>query len=71
MRAASWQLNQEKDMNEKRTIKQQVPEPNMTQDEVGKALGLKRFAVAKLEADALKKLKRRLEEKGYDKSSFF
>jgi DNA-directed RNA polymerase specialized sigma subunit len=58
-------------MNEKRTIKQQVPEPHMTQDEVGKELGLKRFAVAKLEADALKKLKRRLEEQGYDKSSFF
>ena len=62
---------QGRNMNEKRIIKQQVPEPNMTQDEIGKALGLKRFAVAKLEADALNKLKRRLEEKGYDKSSFF
>jgi DNA-directed RNA polymerase specialized sigma subunit len=58
-------------MNEKRIVKQQVPEPYMTQDEVGKELGLKRFAVAKLEADALKKLKRRLEEKGYNKESFF
>ena len=62
---------QGRNMNEKRIIKQQVPEPNMTQNEIGKALGLKRFAVAKLEADALNKLKRRLKEKGYDKSSFF
>jgi hypothetical protein len=27
--------------------------------------------VAKVESDALKKLKRRLKEKGYDKDSFF
>lgn len=71
MRVVLWRSNRGKDMNEKRTIKHQVPEPNMTQNEIGKALGLKRFAVAKLEADALNKLKRRLEEKGYDKSSFF
>jgi DNA-directed RNA polymerase specialized sigma24 family protein len=43
----------------------------MTQREVSRTLDMPRHEVAKVESDALKKLKRRLKEKGYDKDSFF
>jgi len=43
----------------------------MTQKEVAEILGVHRHDVAKLEADALKKIKRRLEAAGYSKDSFF
>ena len=71
MKGVSLLLNQGKDMKEKRTIKQQIPEPNMTQREIARILDAPRHEISKIESDALKKLKRRLEEKGYDKESFF
>ena len=65
------QLNREKDMKEKRTVKQQIPEPYMTQREVAEVFGVHRHDIAKIEATALRKLWRILKEKGYDKSNFF
>lgn len=64
------QLNQE-EKPVKRTAKQPIPEPHMTQKEVAKILDVHRHDVAKLEAEALKKIKRRLEAAGYSKDSFF
>lgn len=70
MKEESLQLNQEKKPVE-RITKLPIPEPHMTQKEVAEVLGVHRHDVAKLEADALKKLKRRLEAAGYSKDSFF
>lgn len=71
MKEESLQSNQDEKPKEKRNIKQQIPDPNMTQREVSRTLDIPRHEVAKVESDALKKLKRRLKEKGYDKDSFF
>lgn len=70
MKEESLQSNQE-EKPVKRTAKQPIPEPHMTQNEVAQILQVHRHEVAKLEADALKKLKRRLEAAGYKKDSFF
>jgi DNA-directed RNA polymerase sigma subunit (sigma70/sigma32) len=43
----------------------------MTQNEVAEFFKVHRHEIAKIEADALKKLKRRLEAAGYKKDSFF
>jgi DNA-directed RNA polymerase sigma subunit (sigma70/sigma32) len=43
----------------------------MTQKEIGSELRMNRHKVAWVEAEALRKLKRRLKEKGYGKDSFF
>lgn len=70
MKEESLQLNLgEKPI--KRTTKFPIPEPHMTQKEVAKILGVHRHDVAKIEADALKKIKRRLEAAGYKKDNFF
>lgn len=70
MKEESLQSNQEK-KPAKRITKLPIPEPHMTQNEVAQVLKIHRHDVAKLEADALKKLKRRLEAAGYSKDSFF
>lgn len=70
MKEESLQLNQE-EKPIKRITKLPIPEPHMTQNEVAQILQIHRHEVAKLEAEALKKLKRRLEAAGYNKDSFF
>ncbi len=71
MKEESLQSNQDEKPKEKRISKLPVPNPNMTQKEIGSELRMNRHEVAWVEAEALRKLKRRLEEKGYDKDSFF
>lgn len=71
MKEESLQSNQDEKPKEKRISKLPVPDPNMTQKEIGSELRMNRHEVAWVEAEALRKLKRRLEEKGYDKDSFF
>lgn len=71
MKEESLGSNQNEKPKEKRISKLPIPDPDMTQKEVGSELRMSRHEVAKVESDALKKLKRRLKEKGYDKDSFF
>lgn len=71
MKEESLQSNQNEKPKEKRISKLPVPEPNMTQKAIAKFFQVHRHEIAKIEAEALKKLKRRLEEQGYDKDSFF
>jgi len=71
MKEESLESNQDEKPKEKRINKLPVPNPNMTQKEIGSELRMNRHEVAWVEAEALRKLKRRLEEKGYDKDSFF
>jgi len=71
MKEESLQSNQDEKPKEKRISKLPVPDPNMTQKEIGSELRMNRHEVAKVESDALRKLKRRLKEKGYGKDSFF
>ena len=71
MKEESLESNQDEKPKEKRINKLPVPDPNMTQKEIGSELRMNRHEVAWVEAEALRKLKRRLEEKGYDKDSFF
>lgn len=70
MKEESLQLNQE-EKPVKRIAKQPIPDPHMTQNEVAEFFKVHRHEIAKIEADALKKLKRRLEAAGYKKDSFF
>ena len=71
MKEESLGSNQDEKPKEKRISKLPVSDPNMTQKEIGDVFGMNRHEVAWVEAEALRKLKRRLEEKGYDKDSFF
>lgn len=70
MKEESLESNQE-EKPAKRITKLPIPDPNMTQKEVAKILEVHRHEIAKIEAEALKKLKRRLEAAGYKKDSFF
>lgn len=63
--------NQNEKPKEKRISKLPVPNPNMTQKEIGDVFGMNRHDVAKIESRALQKLKRRLEAAGYKKDNFF
>ena len=71
MKEESLESNQDEKPKEKRINKLPVPDPNMTQKEIGSELRMNRHDVAKIESRALQKLKRRLEAAGYKKDNFF
>ena len=56
MKEESLQLNQDEKPKEKRISKLPVPDPNMTQKEIGSELRMNRHEVAWVEAAALRKL---------------